>query len=232
MITLVNSHSFTEGDLDFWKSLKNSKKSINKWLVVEYMPWTPLFQNATKMVSFDDLELVTCTTGYPGNVERFRPLLYVNTSPEEFWIFTDTSDVIVQTKVPKLDINEIYVSPEGVTFEECNFWDPYIIPYPEMKKEPIYNMGCWAMSAIKAKEMLKFVLDECSKGYQYTSDQLAYNIWLKDKKPTEHPSLFSCLYNNYELGNCVKKDGKFYNKRGDLYTFIHANGNTKGLIYE
>lgn len=67
------------------------------------------------------------------------------------------------------------------------------------------------------------------------TEQLIFNNWLRQPrirpKITELPDLFTSLYANLEKGITIKDKGKGYiNKRGELYSVVHFNGNTKILM--
>jgi hypothetical protein len=72
-------------------------------------------------------------------------------------------------------------------------------------------------------------------GHHPWSDQPMYNEFVykaKEVVPVSHPTFCTVLYKNMELGNTVKKDGKFYNRNGDLYSIVHGNGNSKEFFNE
>jgi hypothetical protein len=168
---------------------------------------------------------------YPGNLYRFN-FFPKDLDPYRMVIFTDTSDVIFQCPLPKLK-KRIYVCPEDAKFDEHSWWNAFFQKYDfhELDGEPIYNMGGWAMPVHKALELFDFMRENVHIfAFDQCSDQPLFNMWLKTQKFEVHPTLMSCLFDNYDKGNIKRVEKGWVNKSYDLYSIVHANGNRKYLL--
>jgi len=174
-----------------------------------------------KMVKFDK---------YPNNLRRFDSFPEFN--DDDMVIFTDTSDVIFQKPIPKLE-NKIYVSPEMDTWGANNWWKPYLdkFAFKELDGTPIYCMGTWAMPYSEVKDLLKFIREhEYRFDHAFFSDQILFNWWLLDKTISIEPTLFGTLYSSYSKGIIKLDHGIFYDDQDGVISIIHANGNNKQLL--
>lgn len=221
---LLSLTSLVAGVENYTKTIKNLGDSVEA-IMVSFAPTVPM--NPA-------YRTINVPMAYPGNLSRFRYLPFDQLEDDRMLIFTDTSDVIFQTEIPELE-QKIYVAPENDTFGEHSWFNQMFVRhnFTLLKDKPIYNMGTWAMPVFKAKEMVNFVTDGAGMfKFEEFGDQPLYNLWLQHQEFEEHPTLMSCLFNNYEKGNVLKTKEGFTNKEGDLYSIVHANGglNLKELL--
>lgn len=174
-----------------------------------------------------NIKQLTVCEAYPGNLSRFN-YFPKGFEDDDMIIFTDTSDVIFQCPMPKLDKNVIYVAPEFTTWNsEGNYWNQYLDFYDchELDGLMVFCMGCWAMSYKKVKDLLQFMESHKAKfGEWEQCDQILFNLWLKQYPSVIEHELFPQLYDGYFKGKVVKKNGKFYDSLGFLLPIVHANG--------
>lgn len=168
--------------------------------------------------------------GYPGNLSRFDYFpKYMR--KDDMCIFTDTSDVFFQKKIPKLE-NKIYVCPEYAKFDESSWFTPrhHAYNFHELDGLDIYNMGTWAMPYDKVRSLLKFMKEnkQLFPGWEQ-SDQSLYNLWLRKQKFEIHPTLMTCLFNSYSQKKTMKTEDGWVNEDGKLFSIVHFNGNSKEL---
>lgn len=251
---LITASSYSKTSERFIQSLMKVGNEIN-YLSIEFEPhypsdisggdWINVFELGMR-VKFKD-------RAYPGNVARFLLIKDVikkfgyDKNGGQWVIFTDTDDVIFQTKLPEFEpAKHIYMCAEGVTFGESSFWKPIIKKYAALKimeTWPIYNAGCFAMRMNKFMSFLEFVekryktLDRLT-AVRGISDQIMYNLWLHDQSlqlKAVHASLFGSLYNGMNDGRIIinedqKGNKSFINSEKKLYCVIHGNGSTKKYL--
>jgi hypothetical protein len=215
-------------------SLKNLKDSVN-WISVEYDP--PL--EVSEVDSLTNLIRIETHRSYSGHLQRFTDLLDKLTTMENGWyIFTDTADVRFQAPIPNLKSVDkpIIAVSEGILHKEHSWWTGMIEEYPEFRPlldEPVHNMGVVAMRGYMFLTFLNYLRNVNSAGrYAHNCDQALYNLFLLEWKDevAYHPSLMTCLFDNWSKGNVLKKDGLFVNREGEPYSIVHANGNHKNLL--
>lgn len=182
--------------------------------------------------SFSEMKIIFPV--YPGNLQRFMHIPDV-LNENQWYIFTDTDDVVMQTEIPNLHaIQEgVIVANEG-EIHENSYWKPYCgNKFKYLLKKPIYNAGVFAM---KGSHLLKFV--DLLSAYRDKNDtgnvdQLLFNMYchkILGGKVHEHKTLFTTLYANMDKGNIEKKGKHWVTKSGDLITFVHANGSYKKFL--
>lgn len=214
------------------KVYNNMSKNLKPYLItVSSNLYRDRYLEALKSVG-DSVELCSVfLEEYPGNLSRFKHIPVKDLDLNRWWIFTDSSDVTFQTLVPNLDYGDgtILVSPEGMMFKDNEFFVQYLQsypPYPDLLKDrPVYNMGSWAMKGTDVLDLLNF-MDRTQGSFNSNeqSDQPMFNLWLIQKNIAIHPNLFTCLYNNLQLGNVIKDGEKYINKLGEPIVIVHDNG--------
>ena len=169
---------------------------------------------------------------YRGHLHRWDHMPM--TLGDNMCIFTDSADVIFQKPFPQLDSTKIYVSNEGVNFQDSGIWRGLIRRYPQfepMLPEIIYNVGTFACNGNLMKSWCDYLFSVRGKCRRHSLEQLWFNEWLRlpEIKPliTEHPDLFAVMYANIKVGKAFIKDGKVVNKDGVLFSACHFNGGTK-----
>lgn len=213
---------------DSLQLLQNSVELID----VRFEPCNPIVTNY-----YIDGSIVKVGAPYPGNLSRFQFIPELD--PNRWWIFTDTADVIFQKPFDLSDYEgwtDIIVCSEGETFKDNGFWMQWLERYPSifsylLQDRQVYNGGCWAMKGYKVLEFIQF-LETCSVDFNLNeqSDQILLNLWLINQKYVGDQDIFTTLYNNIDKGYVNKTDKGFVNQHGELYTVVHANGNTKELL--
>lgn len=229
---LVSSASNSEGVDRYIETLPKLRDSVY-WLSIEYDPPLPV-KDTDSLSSFKRINL---NKPYQGHLQRFVDV--ANNTPIEsngWYIFTDTADVRFQAAIPDLsEVDEpIIAASESVEHKDNGFWTGLISKYPEFKpllNTLIHNMGVVAMKGEMFSEFLNYLYDRQSMGiYHHNCDQALYNMFLLKHEYAYHPTLMTCLYDNWDKGNVKKENGLFVNKDGQPYSIIHANGNLKELL--
>lgn len=223
---LLTVASYTQGSEKFLASLRNTEGTID-YLSVEFEP--PFYEKPLYSAR------LFLRGKYPGHLHRLEYVPFSFFDPDRWVIFCDTDDVIVQRPIPELpDKKDILVSNESVDHKD-GFWFTVIKQFPvftPLLDKPVYNAGLFAMKAHVLEEYVQFLKDFRAKHKltepQYL-DQLILNYWLHEEAPKKWkvgyvPTLFCPLYANYEKGYCQKVNGTWCNKKGEPYTFVHANG--------
>jgi hypothetical protein len=240
----ITAASKTNGAPRFIDSLRRIKDEV-EFLFIEFLPHYPdQIDKRTWMMDFENARRIKFVNiNYPGNIQRWKYIysviktLKLDEDPGRWVIFSDTDDVMLQRSLPVLDQGRhIYLSSEGITHKEAEYWVPIIKKYPSFRpllEEPIYNAGVWMMRMRYVVDWLEFVLERAEKHVvkrTLSHDQLFFNLWLtkQNKRYFGHsPNLMVSLYNNKKLGTVKKEKGFFINPNGEPYTFVHANGSTK-----
>jgi len=217
---LVSITSLTEGFDRYRESCYKLGEKIISLSVV--------FDRTETSLDFYNIKI---DSSYPGNLSRFC-FFPMGLDDDDMVIFTDSSDVIFQYKLPRLK-KSIYVSPEYEFWGEDNWWKQHLdrFDFHELDGTPIYCMGTWAMPFRKVKELLQFIDKNKYRfdGWEM-SDQILFNWWLLSQKSEVHPTLMTSLYNSYGKGYTKKEGNYFVNQDGKPYSIVHANGNTKDLL--
>jgi hypothetical protein len=186
--------------------------------------------------------------GYPGNLQRFLPLLDMDLDPTRWFIFTDGADVLFQHPLPDLDAigKSVLLAAEGETHGANAFWPRFLDHplYADLVAQPIYNAGTWAAKGQLFLEFVRF-LDATQRLCQERGwpvvqyhDQLIFNQWVArhPERCGELPGLFCTLYANFTgpafngSGPARLEGGRFVDAQGRPYAIVHANGSTKGLL--
>lgn len=234
---LLTIASKSEGVDKYINSLHNLKNGVE----VFRFQYDPIVEDAEARIKdqgITDLKLKPIGLPYPGNGQRWDCLEEGDIDPARFYIHTDFSDVIFQFPIPELNPEKIYLSYEGVTFEENNYWRMIIGNFPFLKplnKRPIFNVGTFAMNGKRLLEWISFVKDFNKNNPGLNHDQPKFNLWLLDKYPSDefviHPTLFTTLYADVGLQKTfyIKERG-FFNKHDELYSIVHANGSLKFML--
>jgi len=177
-----------------------------------------------------DFKVIKTGKAYPNNLKRFD--YFPEFEDDNMIIFTDTSDVIFQKPIPKLE-SKIYVSPELDTWGANNWWKFHLNKYnfKDLDGKPIFCMGTWAMPYSEVKSLLKFIKNNAHVfDDAFFSDQILFNWWLLGKKFEVHPTLFGTLYSSYSKGIIKLDHGIFYDNDDGVISIIHVNGNNKQLL--
>lgn len=170
---------------------------------------------------------------YPGNLERF--LLIPEITNDKCWyIFTDTSDVIMQGMIPDLSKvkGSIIVANEGEVHAN-SYWKPYCnSEFKSLLDKPIYNAGSFAMRGKLLKEFIALAHKYASEHHNDNVDQLIFNLFCQKHETlrVEHPSLFTTLYANMDKGTITKVGNLWVNTNLQPFTFAHANGSYKMFL--
>ena len=176
-------------------------------------PGLDRFEQSTKELDKVSIRL----DEYPGHVKRWN---YVPSNLDGQIIFSDTDDVIYQGDVPEM--TSIITSPENILHKDT-LWKKWCVDeYEVLLNQPVYNVGLFSMPAKELYDYIKF-----SQTKERVWDQIAFNLWLLNKKHTPRADIFLCLYNNLEFAQ--KQDGIWY-IGGCKASFVHANGNNKELL--
>lgn len=205
---IINAYSETKGSEKYFKSREPFKES------------------------FSELKIIFST--YPGNLERFMHIPDV-LSKNQWYIFTDTDDVIMQSDVPDLHaIQEgVIVANEG-EIHENSYWKPFCQnKFKHLLKKPIYNAGVFAMKGSYLLDFIDLLSTWRDKNDTGNVDQLIFNMFchkVLGGKVYEHKTLFTTLYANMDKGLIEKKDKRWVTKTGSLITFVHANGSYKKYL--
>ena len=246
---LISSFSYTSGVDKYFESLSNITCSPVAFMFEPYT-MTPRGVEVFKL----DRKYI----GNTGRFVPILDALMANCFDLSRWfIFTDSGDVWFQTELPNLDSvrGDIIVCDEGKKFKQIDFWFDKV-PKKLLNKEA-YNVGSFAM---RGEMFLKFLLFIVGKYHEYVklikrpdiypfncplanmylsttdrmflnlADTVLFNEFIADKEITTHPTLFTCLSFNLKALTTLERDGLYYNKQGELYSIVHANGNAKLLV--
>lgn len=247
---LITASSYTKNAERFIKSIIPLYDDIN-YLSIEFTPYYPAEIGGGKWIERFELGMRVkyMNRPYPGNIGRFlaiKDIIYkfkYDTNPGQWVIFSDTDDVIFQTKLPEFEAGkQIYSCSEGVTFGDSSFWKPILKKYVSARpltEKIIHNAGCFAMRMRYFMSFLDFV-DKYSKTNRATKkegtfDQIMYNLWLNEQPPLirgVHSYFMGCLYDGLNNGTIIKGEDKkgnrvFTNSEKIPYCLIHGNGSTK-----
>lgn len=218
---LISITSNCEGLAEnYLRTLPNLDDSVET-IMIQFQPFFDA--NVDKIFKID--------TPYVGNLNRFK-YFPKGFEDEDIIIFTDASDVIFQKPIPELG-QIIYVAPEYDTWGDDNWWKEKLslYNYHGLDGFPIYCMGTWAMPYKLVKDLLDFLDKNAGMfGHSQFSDQILFNIWLKDKDYMQRSDLMASLYSGYHFGKVIKTDKGFVNHAGNLISIVHANGNLKYLL--
>ena len=172
---------------------------------------------------------MVCQDVYAGNRDRW---LHFPTDfkDDDMIIFTDSGDVIFQTPLPNLE-QKIYACPEFDTWGLPNYWlaRTTALNFHELDGEAMFNCGTWVMPYKKVKELLVFYNEHLNEFPPDIGDTLIFDWWLKTQEYEIHPTLMTCLYNSVATKNTIKTDRGWVNPKGELFSIVHANGNSKEL---
>jgi hypothetical protein len=185
---------------------------------------------------------------YPGHLQKLWPLLEMDLDPRRWFVFTDGSDVLFQTRLPALMTagRRILLSGEGIRHRESAFWAPHLqLPwFAALGDAPVYNVGSWAAVGGDFLEFvghLRRTATACrEQGLPLVDvhEQLIYNAWVQAHAARcgELPGLFCTLYANFTgsepggRGTARLAAGRFVDAQGRPYAIVHANGSTKALL--
>jgi hypothetical protein len=210
------------------ESLENIAPSIDNFISVEFPQYISDVYPLARYIETIVVRIKN-ESKYPGNLFRFA-FFPMGLDKDDFCIFTDTHDVFFQKELPELDKTKIYVAPEHLKWNESDFWMPILNQYGcrELDGFPIYCMGSWAMPISEVNDLLEFMIKNSARfNYANFSDQILFNLWLKNKKFEIHPTLFATIFNGYNLGKISIKDKKVLSDKGEEFSIVHFNGNTK-----
>ena len=185
---------------------------------------------------------------YPGNLDRFLPLLDMDLDWDRWAVFTDGADVSFQRPLPAFQgiDKRVFVAAEGETHGESGFWPRFLRHplYAELTDKPIYNAGTWAAAGSAFLDFLRVmeeVRTQCAqRGWPVHQfhDQLIFNRWVQQRRSEcgELPGLFCTLYANYTgpgfngRGTTRLMNNRFLTADGQPYAIVHANGSTKHIL--
>lgn len=192
---------------------------------------------------------------YPGNTGRLLPIYDLLTQEkfnnDDWFIFTDTHDVIFQKKIPDLNTltnKDIIVTPEDRKFREISFWGERSPRY--LHDQDIYNVGLFAMKLRVYKKFLEqvkmawinmvkwknhlisdqfpfdvpIVRNQIAATFNSFADTIIFNTFLMEKEFDVQRELFGCLRFSMDKIEMIKIENKFYTKEGKLICVVHANG--------
>ena len=254
---LCISCSLTPGVKRWIRTFKSSGVSSQVRLLV--FMWKPYFEAELKeFLSEGDYVIYKQDSDFTGNVAALMPFLKLLKSKdysEDWFIWVDCHDVVFQrTMYPFWDDQgfSVVLSSEYARHEELSeYWGSIIKACPSRDFEfllnrTIYNGGCFAMKApyfcdylVSLNEYYRCYGD--FKGFSYNGVQLFFNKWVQ-----KH--IFSCIVLSDFLNLCSGylkagfkdpaevsgvsevKDGKFVDPVGQLFTIVHANGETKKIL--
>jgi hypothetical protein len=204
--------------------------SIASWTpgVDDYLKSLPKLQNSVEWINVELKE-------YPGHLQKFDYVPFEDLDDRRMIIYTDTQDVTFQAPIPELK-EGLYITPEGRNWTKEGFYGEILMKnkFNDLWDRPVYNSGSWAMPVWKFKEMLRFFIRSDPKieqlQYKNPFNQPLYNYWLSTQEFMVHPSLMTCLYDNYGAGNVCLTPVGFVNRNDELYSIVHANGDSKNLL--
>lgn len=228
---LISLASITKDDKALKRyvdSLKNLGGSIDKLISIEF----PGYISDTYALNKD----IPCTTlkvqkelQYPGNLFRFA-YFPMGINLTDTCVFTDTHDVYFQNPIKIKDDNKIYVGSEHILWKDTEFWRPILEKYgvTSLMDKPVYNMGAWVMPFHKAYDLMDYLRRNYNMFDSANwSDQILFNLWLLDQKYEVDDQLIANLYNGLDAGEIIINNSRVLNKKGDEFSIIHLNGNTK-----
>ena len=187
-------------------------------------------------------------TAYPGNLDRFVPLLDMNLDWDRWVVFTDGADVLFQRALPSLHATgkQVLVAAEGETHGENRFWPKFLDHplYAELVDRPIYNAGTWAAAGwafldfVRVMDGVRAQCEQRGWPVHQFHDQLIFNRWIAQHRGEcgELPGLFCTLYANYTgpgfdgRGTARLVNNRFVTADGQPYAIVHANGSTKQIL--
>jgi hypothetical protein len=204
--------------------------------------WKPYFEVP------DDWIVRRMDVGYPGNLDRFFPLLDMPLDWSRWVMFTDGADVLFQRPLPLLHETgrQVLLAGEGETHGQNRFWPRFLNHplYAKLADKPIYNAGTWAavgsvfLDFIRAMDEVRTTCNRHGWPVLQFHDQLIFNRWIQQRPADcgELPGLFCTLYANYTgpgfNGRATARlvENQFVSADGQPYAIVHANGSTKQLL--
>jgi hypothetical protein len=234
MTYLISIASMYEcASLDIYiNSLVNLKGSVDKLVSIEFPEYISDIYPLSCHLNSISIKIKD-EKSYPGNLFRFA-FFPMGMNPKDICVFTDTHDVFFQTKFPVFKKNKIYVGRENIKWKDSEFWYPILKKFgiTNLDNEEVYCMGAWAMSFEKTYQLMDFLrINQKMFNYANWSDQILFNLWLQTQKKNieESPSFIANMFNGYNTKDILIKNKKIVNKKGDLFSICHFNGNTKEL---
>jgi len=172
----IVSCSYTEGVNRWVEGVAKFKQNITP-LVIMY---EPEFEVPA------DFTVRKQKGGFPGMIKRFYPVvdLIKQYGVNEWYLWTDVADVIIQRPLPDLNSYQcdVLVCSENEVHSKVKFWD-FIKDsryYSGIYHKEVYNAGCFAMKGFKFLEFLEalFAVEKIMGEVSIGIDQLELNHWL------------------------------------------------------
>jgi hypothetical protein len=164
---------------------------------------------------------------FPGHDEKYLPLLpFVDEHPDDWFLVTDTDDVIYQRPVELFD-KDVYwarLSPEGLYYRNAPYWQKALTgPFECLKDSPIYNAGTYAMRGDKLAECWRRI-KELSGTTSDVVDQLGLCLYLEEQGDGYcSNSDFLALYDR--MGEVDIFNGQFcWASMKEPFSVVHGNG--------
>ena len=232
---LISLSSFTPGVERYLKTMGELQDSVEP-VFVDLYPHIPT-QFLCYFQDFNRYWYHCVPEAYPGNHSRMK-YIPANLEEDRWWIFTDTHDVIFQSRIPDLDEYDVDVllANEGENWEESGLWVNYLkkvkelgSAMDELNRTPIYNGGCFAMKGHIFKQYVNYLTNhEAFKTGQF-SDQPLLNLFALKQKSSDCPALFMTIYKHMYNKNGSCEDGVFI-RDGFIPSIVHGNGCGKDFL--
>ena len=169
---------------------------------------------------------------YPGHDMRFLPLIpFIRAHPQDWFLVSDTDDVVYQGPVEPPSEGFAIVSPEGITFGEAPYWKRLLIgPYEGLRSFPVFNAGCYLA---RGRELIEIWRRMRERSWEVPEpvDMLELNLYLSERESGYKAGYeeFLCLYNRKDESDW---DGErlVSKKTGNPYSVVHANGSTRHIM--
>lgn len=168
---------------------------------------------------------------FPGHDQKYLPLLpFVEEHPDEFFLVTDTCDVVFQAPVKRTSGLWAELSWEGRNYCDVPYWqDALRGEFEKLKDTPVYNAGIYIMRGDKLAQCWRRI-ESLSGTTTNVVDQLGLCLFLQEQHTgfCQNPGLLN-LYDR--IGDADIRGKKFHSvKDSSLFSAVHGNGSTKTLL--
>lgn len=184
--------------------------------------FTPYYKSSS------DYRTILTGVPFPGHFNKWK-FVPDNLDPERYVIFSDTTDVVFQGRLPKLEY-DLYLAPELVD-HRYTMWKEHIEQFPAfsllMDKE-VMNCGTFAMKVKTMYEYRDFIYTFDKDGYgkwPYALEQLMFNMFVysrHDLSKVIDRTIFCPLFANIYHG-VEKRGGEWFDGK-QVISCVHANG--------
>lgn len=218
---LLTLASDMEGTDRFLDSLENTTPMEH--IPVQFQPWN------NKILAKNIANLYCHDIPFPGHFNKWK---YVpeGLDLERYVIFSDTSDVVFQEGLPRLEY-DLYLAPENVDHRNT-MWKEHIEKFPSLAPlmdREVLNCGTFAMKVKTMYEYRDFIYSFDKEGYgswEWKLEQIYFNMFVylrKDLSRVLDRTIFCPLFANTFHGVKKAKDG-IWEDNGKIISCVHANG--------